>query len=333
MAAKSSQSARATISRKTLPADALTDLAPKGSAQPSSTARAGAPAAAAVRQIAPTFPGSCTRSSTTRGQPASRAAAIASSAVDSRTLAIARTPCGVTVWLIERNTSRASITCRAASAPNWSPSRPAMTSSSTPDATASATTRGPSRRAKPGSRRRARRRNLRTTSFSGLMIGWLEAFLCNLHQPGKGTAVAHGQVSQHLAVDLHSGLAKAVHELAVRQSRLPRGGVDSRDPELPHLSLAPPPVAERVSDRVQDSLIGWAEEELLRKPEALCSVEDRLVAPVGRNPALDSCHLRSPAPCALPYGLPWTLAARFRSCAFASWTCARAGGSSRRLRA
>src|ERR1700730_196841 len=134
------------------------------------------------------------------------------------------------------NTPRASVTRRAASAVKSSPSRTTRRSSSTPIDIASATTRGPSRRARPGSRRRASLRNLRTTSFSGLAISWLEAFLCNLHQPSKGTAVAHGQVSQHLAVDLHSGLAKAVHQLVVRQPRQARRGVDARNPELAHLA-------------------------------------------------------------------------------------------------
>src|SRR5213078_4097146 len=113
-----------------------------------------------------------------------------------------------------------------------------MSSNSRPAAFASASTRGPSRRTKPGSRRWARRRRRRTTSLSGLEISWSEGFLCNLHQPGKGTAVAHGQVSQHLAVDLHTGLAKAVHQLVVRQPRLPRSGVDPGDPQPAHLALA-----------------------------------------------------------------------------------------------
>src|SRR5439155_677091 len=51
-----------------------------------------APAAAAVRQMAPTLPGSCTRSSTTSGQPASRAARAASAGVASCTRATAITP-------------------------------------------------------------------------------------------------------------------------------------------------------------------------------------------------------------------------------------------------
>src|SRR3989442_276985 len=113
-----------------------------------------------------------------------------------------------------------------------------MSSNFKPAALASESTRGPSRRAKPGSRRVANRRKRRTTSLSGLWISWSEGVFRNLHQPSKGTAVAHGQVSQHFAVDLHSGLAKAVHQLAVRQPRLAGRRVYARGPQLAHLPLA-----------------------------------------------------------------------------------------------
>src|SRR4029077_6017744 len=154
---------------------------------------------------------------------------------------------------------------------------------SSPAAFASVSTRGPSRRTSPGSRRTANRRNLRTNSLSGLEISWaevglLKSFLGNLHPPGKGTAVPHGQVSQHLAVDLHTGLAKAVHQLVVRQPRLPGRGVDPGDPQPAHLALAAPAVAERVRERVQDRLVGGTEQQLLGKAKALGAVEDRFVA-------------------------------------------------------
>src|ERR1700674_4691016 len=180
------------------------------------------------------------------------------------------------------NSPRAIVTRRSASAEKSSPTRTTKSSSSTPIADASLTTRGPSRRARPGSRRRASRRNLRTISFSGLSISWLEAFLSNLHQPSKGTAVAHGQVSQHFAVDLHSGLAEAVHELVVGQPRLSRGGVDARDPQRAHLALAAPAVAKRIGEGVKDRFIGGAEEQLLGETETLRAIEDGLVTAMGR---------------------------------------------------
>src|SRR5438552_17528922 len=166
-----------------------------------------------------------------------------------------------------------------------------MSSKSSPAALASLSTRGPSRRARPGSRRWARRRSRRTTSLSGLLIsGWLEVVLGNLHQPGKGTAVAHGQVSQHLAVDLHSGLAKAVHQLVVGQPRLTRGGVDARDPERAHLALAAAAVPERIRERVQRRLVGGSEEQLLGRADTLGAVKARLVTAMRGDAALDACH-------------------------------------------
>src|SRR5205814_7498659 len=75
---RSFQCALATLRRNTFPAEARTAFGPNGSALPGRIAIAGAPAAAAVRAIAPTLPGSCTPSSPMSGQPASLAALIAS---------------------------------------------------------------------------------------------------------------------------------------------------------------------------------------------------------------------------------------------------------------
>src|SRR5229473_2279639 len=276
------------------PAEARTALAPNGSAVPSSTTRAAAPAAAAVRAIAPTLPGSCTRSSTTSGHRAERAACMASDGVASCTRAMAITPCGVTVCVAARNAPGVKVTRDSKRKGSLSPSRAAMSSNSRPAALASESTRGPSRRAKPGSRRVARRRKRRTTSLSGLLISWSEGVFRNLHQPSKGTAVAHGQVSQHLAVDLYSGLAEAVHQLAVGQPRLPRGGIDASDPELPHLTLAAAAVAICIREGVKDGLVRGPEQELLREPEAFRAVEDRLVTSMSWDASLDSCHELNP---------------------------------------
>src|SRR5260370_11713489 len=108
-------------------------------------------------------------------------------------------------------------------------------------------------------------------------MSWSEGVFRNLRQPSKGTAVAHGQVSQHLAVDLYSGLAEAVHQLAVGQPRLPRGGVDASDPELPHLTLAAAAVAIWVCGGVNGRLGGRAEPKLRGASEARLPGQDRLV--------------------------------------------------------
>src|SRR5215471_1591934 len=331
--ARSAQPARATARRSTVPADARTALGPNGSAQPSSTATAGAPAAAAVRHSVPTLPGSCRPSSTTSGQRAARAAASASPTGTSSRLAIASTPCGVTVWLSDANARSASVTTRCAGTSSSTPSRRASTSSSTPQATASRTTRGPSRRTSPGSRRRPSRRSLRTSSLSVLLrtSGWSEVVLRNLHQPCKGAAVAHRQVGEHFAVDLHTGLAEPEHEPVVRQPALASGRVDPRDPEPPEVPLALAPVAERVGQRVQDRLVRGPEQQLPRIAEALGPLQDRLVLAMGDDASLDSSHeTRPPAPAG-----PFRRQLRPRagpggSRACASPTCSSSDGSSKR---
>ena len=59
-----------------------------------------------------------------------------------------------------------------------------------------------------------------------------------LHDARKSGLVVHGDVRQHLAVDLDAGLADAVGELAVRQAALTGGCVDTRDPQRTELTLA-----------------------------------------------------------------------------------------------
>src|SRR5215471_6319970 len=236
-------------------------------------------------------------SRTTSGHRAARAAASAAAAGTSSRRPIASTPCGVTVWLSDAKARSARTTTRWAVTSISTPSRRASTSSSVPQATASRTTRTPSRRTSPGSRRRPSLRSLRTSSLSVLVTtGWSEVVLRNLHQPGKGAAVAHRQVGEHFAVDLHTGLAEPEHEPVVRQTTLTGGGVDPRDPQPPEVPLALTPVAERVGERVQDRLVGGPEEQLPRVPEALGPLEDGLVPAMGGDATLDSSHAYTPSP-------------------------------------
>src|SRR5207302_7605665 len=153
------------------------------------------------------------------------------------------------------------------------------------------TARGPSTSTSPGRRSPASRLRRLTSSLSGELITSLETVLGNLDQPGKGTAVAYGQVGQHLAVDLHSGLAEAVHEPVVRKAALPRGSVDAGDPEPAEVPLAGSTITERVGQRVEHGLVGRPEEQLLGEPEPFRPVEDLLVPGVGGYAALDASHL------------------------------------------
>src|SRR5918999_1056856 len=56
-----------------------------------------------------------------------------------------------------------------------------------------------------------------------------------LDQRGEGLRVAHREVGQDLAVELHPRLLQAVHEGGVRHAVLSGGGPDPRDPQPPEL--------------------------------------------------------------------------------------------------
>ena len=68
--------------------------------------------------------------------------------------------------------------------------------------------------------------------------------------------VAHGDVREHLAVDLDAGLLQAVHELAVGHALVPRRGVDAGDPEPAEVALAVAAVAVGVGVGLEQRLLG-----------------------------------------------------------------------------
>src|SRR4051812_17732893 len=64
-----------------------------------------------------------------------------------------------------------------------------------------------------------------------------------LGESAEGLGVAHGDVGQHLAVELDAGQLEAVYERAVAHAVLARGGVDTGDPEAAEVALAVAAVA------------------------------------------------------------------------------------------
>src|SRR5918992_5745758 len=67
----------------------------------------------------------------------------------------------------------------------------------------------------------------------------------SLGKPSKGLGIVHGDVGQHLAVELDARAAQAVHELAVRHALAARGRVDAHDPQPAEVALAVAAVAVR----------------------------------------------------------------------------------------
>src|SRR3954452_21200602 len=68
--------------------------------------------------------------------------------------------------------------------------------------------------------------------------------------------VAHGDVSQHLAVQLDTGQLQPVHELRVAHAVELGGGVDAGDPQATEVALAVAAVTVRVGLRLDDGFLG-----------------------------------------------------------------------------
>src|SRR3954467_3956033 len=76
-----------------------------------------------------------------------------------------------------------------------------------------------------------------------------------LGESAERLGVAHGDVGQHLAVQLDTGQLEAVQELAVAHAVQAGGGVDTGDPQAAEVALAVAAVTVRVGLRLEQSLL------------------------------------------------------------------------------
>src|SRR5919112_4261867 len=83
------------------------------------------------------------------------------------------------------------------------------------------------------------------SSMSALLGGSSRRLSGGIGKSAERLGVAHGDVGQHLAVELDAGQLEAVDERAVAQAILARGGVDAHDPQAAEVALAVAAVAVR----------------------------------------------------------------------------------------
>src|SRR5262249_48368626 len=100
----------------------------------------------------------------------------------------------------------------------------------------------------------------------------------------------HGQISEHLAVELHARVAESADEAAVAHAVGPGRGVDALDPELSEVALARPAVAVGVLQRVHDLLVGSAVAPALVAVVALRLLENGAAVLLAVDGALDPGH-------------------------------------------
>src|SRR3990172_4781707 len=121
--------------------------------------------------------------------------------------------------------------------------------------------------------------------------------------------VAHGEIGQHLAVDLHARPLETGHEPVVRQLVQARRRVDPGNPQAPELALLLPAVTVRVPPAPLHRLLGGLEEFAPPAARALGQAHDLLLALEARDVAFHSRH-----------GALLTPAARAESAWDASWS-------------
>src|SRR5690606_20484975 len=116
--------------------------------------------------------------------------------------------------------------------------------------------------------------------------------------PGR---VVHGDVRQHLAVQGDAGLQQAVHETAVAQAVAAGSRVDAGDPQRTEIALLLLAADVGVLLRLDDRLLGDAEDLAAGVVVTLGLAQDLLVTAARLHATLDSCHcsvlLRDTAAC------------------------------------
>src|SRR5258706_6636303 len=114
--------------------------------------------------------------------------------------------------------------------------------------------------------------------------------LRDLHDLRKCSGVPDREVRQDLAIDLDVGGLQALDEAAVGPAVAAHCGVDPDDPQGAHLALPLLPVAGCVGHRMEQGLASRFDQPRAGTDPTLGILEEALVALVGGDAALDSCH-------------------------------------------
>src|SRR6266850_3523478 len=107
----------------------------------------------------------------------------------------------------------------------------------------------------------------------------------------EGRLVHHGQIGEHLAVDLDVGALQARHECAVGHAELAHRSVDARDPQRAKLALAVAAVAVGVLPRLHHRLLGDPVDVAPAAAESLGLLDYFFVARTRRYASFYSWHV------------------------------------------
>src|SRR5829696_5283574 len=133
-------------------------------------------------------------------------------------------------------------------------------------------------------------------SMSGLGCSGRRRLAGALGESAEGLGIAHGDVGQHLAVQLDPRQAHPVDELRVGHAVLPRGRVDAGDPQAPEVALAVAAVAVGVLIGLEDRFLGALVVRVRLAAVALGLLENGAALLARIDGALDAAHFAFPIP-------------------------------------
>lgn len=119
-----------------------------------------------------------------------------------------------------------------------------------------------------------------------MLLALGELGLCQFDESRKIGLFAHGKISQHLAVDDHTGLLQTIHETGVGKTVQPGTGIDTQNPQATQFALAQLAAMESIGERTLNSFTGDTIQTTATAAEPLGHIQIFLVPTMGSKTSL-----------------------------------------------
>ena len=106
-----------------------------------------------------------------------------------------------------------------------------------------------------------------------------KCFFCLFHDGVKSSGVVDRHLGKHLAVQFNAGLVKPGYELAVPQSALASGGIDTGNPQSTEIPLSQPPITVGEDVGADDRFLGRSEQVVSPADITLGPLEEATFCP------------------------------------------------------
>jgi hypothetical protein len=111
------------------------------------------------------------------------------------------------------------------------------------------------------------------------------------HHCGKRFGIAHGKISQDLAVDSHSGNRESLDQAVVWEAIQSAGSVDPLNPEPAHVAFTVTAIAIGILQRPHHRFVSALVQPVSRTAMTLDLQKDFSMPAMSRNTTLDTSHV------------------------------------------